>query len=269
MRTAIPILLTVMSVVALEAACSAEAATPAATPGTCVSGTVSKSARIRPMHAGHGGPEVAPPLAYKDRFNPFQKAPDVIARGRDLYRVECASCHGERGGGDGPAASSLAPPPANLRVGGYSEPYLFWRITEGGETAPFCSSMPSFFDGLDERQRWAVATYVSVIGDAPDDGGTPADAEVDAGPPEQPEMRSVGAMGGGLHVTWRLRSPCSLLRLERRRGAEAFKVAYTLVGYATDQHDTQVSGSDTYCYRLICERGGASSAPSGEMCGQP
>jgi mono/diheme cytochrome c family protein len=34
--------------------------------------------------------------------------------GKDLYRLRCASCHGEGGKGDGPAASALKNPPADL-----------------------------------------------------------------------------------------------------------------------------------------------------------
>jgi len=34
--------------------------------------------------------------------------------GAALYRVHCASCHGETGEGNGPVAASLSPPPADL-----------------------------------------------------------------------------------------------------------------------------------------------------------
>lgn len=37
-----------------------------------------------------------------------------IARGAALYQTHCASCHGAQGRGDGPAATSLSPPPADL-----------------------------------------------------------------------------------------------------------------------------------------------------------
>jgi mono/diheme cytochrome c family protein len=37
------------------------------------------------------------------------------ARGRALYLEYCASCHGVTGEGDGPVASALITPPANLR----------------------------------------------------------------------------------------------------------------------------------------------------------
>jgi mono/diheme cytochrome c family protein len=41
-------------------------------------------------------------------------APTAIAQGRDAFKHACASCHGDRGKGDGPAASALKPRPANL-----------------------------------------------------------------------------------------------------------------------------------------------------------
>ena len=38
-----------------------------------------------------------------------------VGRGRALYLQYCASCHGPSAEGDGPAASALSVPPANLR----------------------------------------------------------------------------------------------------------------------------------------------------------
>ena len=37
--------------------------------------------------------------------------PEVLQRGEQLYKATCAVCHGEKGLGDGPAASALKPPP--------------------------------------------------------------------------------------------------------------------------------------------------------------
>jgi mono/diheme cytochrome c family protein len=37
-----------------------------------------------------------------------------VAWGKDLFMRYCASCHGEAGKGDGPAAASLKNPPADL-----------------------------------------------------------------------------------------------------------------------------------------------------------
>jgi mono/diheme cytochrome c family protein len=37
--------------------------------------------------------------------------PAVLERGAQLYKSNCAVCHGDQGRGDGPAASALKPPP--------------------------------------------------------------------------------------------------------------------------------------------------------------
>jgi mono/diheme cytochrome c family protein len=47
---------------------------------------------------------------------------ELLARGRFLYRVYCASCHGESGKGDGASADTLKVKPANLT-----------RLTRGNE----------------------------------------------------------------------------------------------------------------------------------------
>jgi mono/diheme cytochrome c family protein len=43
------------------------------------------------------------------------------ARGKEVYDVRCSPCHGEGGGGDGPAAAAIEPKPRNFR-----DP-AFWR----------------------------------------------------------------------------------------------------------------------------------------------
>ena len=41
---------------------------------------------------------------------------DEVTQGKALFMQYCASCHGPNGAGDGPLASSLSTPPANLRL---------------------------------------------------------------------------------------------------------------------------------------------------------
>jgi mono/diheme cytochrome c family protein len=43
-----------------------------------------------------------------------QEEPSMSEWGKDLYMLRCASCHGEGGTGDGPAAVALKNPPADL-----------------------------------------------------------------------------------------------------------------------------------------------------------
>ncbi len=42
--------------------------------------------------------------------NPVVTSPDALGAARDLYRDECAHCHGDTGKGDGPDANKYKPP---------------------------------------------------------------------------------------------------------------------------------------------------------------
>ncbi len=65
-----------------------------------------------------------------------------LARGRELYARNCASCHGVQGRGDGPGASGLHPPPANLAEHDYGLPRLSFALTNGIDG----TSMPAWRD---------------------------------------------------------------------------------------------------------------------------
>ena len=80
--------------------------------------------------------------------------------------MNCLTCHGEEGAGDGPGSIGLDPKPASLGDGemmrDLSDGYLFWRVSQGGAMEPFNSAMPSWI-GLSEEQRWQVISYVRTL----------------------------------------------------------------------------------------------------------
>jgi mono/diheme cytochrome c family protein len=82
-----------------------------------------------------------------------------------LFVRHCASCHGERGAGDGEAGAALNPPPANLAFAGRrpiaSDGYLFWTIAEGG--VPVGSAMPPFDGVLADEEIWQIIAYVRAL----------------------------------------------------------------------------------------------------------
>lgn len=112
------------------------------------------------------------PEEYAGLTNPVPATTESLARGEALYTANCASCHGERGLGNGPAAEGLDPAPAPIAHTAQmvSDAYLFYRITEGGGDAPFNSAMPAFEDSLSERERWDVINYVRSLDGAMDGG---------------------------------------------------------------------------------------------------
>jgi high-affinity iron transporter len=106
------------------------------------------------------------PAEFAGRKNPLAGA-DVIAAGGRVFRENCATCHGERADGHGPASTGLAPPPADFRSGAvlakHSDAYLFYRISTGKPG----TAMPSFHGVLGEPERWQVITYLRSLAAAP------------------------------------------------------------------------------------------------------
>jgi mono/diheme cytochrome c family protein len=84
---------------------------------------------------------------------------DSLQRGGDLFRQQCALCHGQAGQGDGPAAKGLNPKPANFLDREHSSIYgpgeKFWIIGNGsGETG-----MPAF-PHLGLVDRWHLVNHI-------------------------------------------------------------------------------------------------------------
>jgi high-affinity iron transporter len=96
-------------------------------------------------------------------------APD-LARARDLYATNCASCHGAEGRGDGPAGMALDPAPTDfhdaVRARQRSLFGLYNTITLGVDGTGMTG-----FGELPDADRWSLAFLV---------GGFYADAEVHA-----------------------------------------------------------------------------------------
>jgi mono/diheme cytochrome c family protein len=63
-------------------------------------------------------------------------------RGRTIFNGKCALCHGTDGRGNGPAAATLSPSPADFNAAGFWEKMNDARITEVIENGH--GSMPAF-----------------------------------------------------------------------------------------------------------------------------
>lgn len=82
-----------------------------------------------------------------------------LNRGKELFILNCAVCHGERGDGKGPASAGLKTPPANFLDAKHSAMYnpgeKFWIIGNGtGETG-----MPGF-SHLSPEDRWHLVNHI-------------------------------------------------------------------------------------------------------------
>lgn len=84
---------------------------------------------------------------------------DEIAAGQDLYNDHCASCHGEKGDGNGAEIPSQSPDPIDFTDQAFmarrSAHDLFISTSDGVSPA-----MPAFGDQLTESERWEIASYL-------------------------------------------------------------------------------------------------------------
>lgn len=93
--------------------------------------------------------------------SPLPASPEVVERGKTLYsgKGTCVNCHGQNGGGDGPASASLDPSPRNFQHHGFwrhrTEGEIFWVIKHGSPG----TSMIGFGDQLTDEEIWTIIQY--------------------------------------------------------------------------------------------------------------
>ncbi len=90
------------------------------------------------------------PQADRDRVNPYAGKPDVVAAGENLFRNNCAKCHGEDAGGKGSRPSLKS-----VRVKNATDGELAWVIKNGQAY----KGMPGW-GGLPEQRRWQIVAYL-------------------------------------------------------------------------------------------------------------
>jgi mono/diheme cytochrome c family protein len=93
------------------------------------------------------------------------------AQGRKLYLTYCSSCHGDKGKGDGPAASSLPAKPADHTDGSVmnqlTDKFLMEIISKGGGAVGKSALMPAWGSQIKDQQLRDVIAYIRSIADPP------------------------------------------------------------------------------------------------------
>lgn len=99
-------------------------------------------------------------------LNPFRKTGKSLNRGKVIYDIHCAVCHGEQGHGDGPVGKKYVPDPMNLTIGYVQvqpEGQLFYTISHGS------IAMPAYRNSIPVEDRWHVINYIKgVLGRKPE-----------------------------------------------------------------------------------------------------
>lgn len=98
--------------------------------------------------------------------SPFAQAGDP-EQGKKLYGQYCATCHGQGGKGDGPAAAALNPKPQDHTDKAYmsklSDDELLKVIKEGGTSIGKSPIMPPWGTALKDDQIKDVIAYVRTL----------------------------------------------------------------------------------------------------------
>jgi len=94
--------------------------------------------------------------------NPMKADAASIARGAELFAINCKMCHGETGQGNGPIAPFLIKfKPADLTsplIRAFSDGQIFMTITNG---VP--DRMPPLNENLTVSERWDVVNFVRTL----------------------------------------------------------------------------------------------------------
>ena len=97
--------------------------------------------------------------------NPVPASPEALQQAADLYRVNCAMCHGQDGHGQGPVAHYFAEAGvvapvdfASDRVRGRTDGQLYWIVANG------LGGMPAFGRLLTDEQLWLLVRAVRAAG---------------------------------------------------------------------------------------------------------
>jgi cytochrome c553 len=74
-----------------------------------------------------GTPVPTPPAAYAGKTKPMANDQAAAEAGKQIFDANCSTCHGTDAKGDGPAAASLDPKPADLAdlQSKFSDAYLY------------------------------------------------------------------------------------------------------------------------------------------------
>ena len=100
------------------------------------------------------------PAAEKAKKNPLPDDKATRETGEKVAKINCVSCHGAKGKGDGAAAAALNPKPADWtskKVQAESDGEIFWKISTGRGAMPSWKFLP-------ENDRWAVVRYIRSLG---------------------------------------------------------------------------------------------------------
>jgi mono/diheme cytochrome c family protein len=114
-----------------------------------------------------GGDQQAASAVSVDVTALYTSTPELVAKGKALYAINCSACHGVSGHGDGAAATALNPRPRNFTAAegwkfGSGTARVVKTISEGSPGTAMAA-----FSGMPLPDRMALAHYIRSLQPAP------------------------------------------------------------------------------------------------------
>jgi mono/diheme cytochrome c family protein len=141
-----------------------------------VLGAIGALAYMAGLHAGGGGKgqegaasTTAAAPANADLGALLTETPELVNKGKQLFALNCTSCHGTAGAGDGPAAAALNPKPRNFTTPegwryGSGVARIARTLSEGSPGTAMAA-----FSMIPMADRIALGHYVRSLDPMPDD----------------------------------------------------------------------------------------------------
>ncbi len=135
--------------------------------------------RIAPRLARANAAAAASPTAWVAEPAPSEasSSESLVRPAAELYSLNCASCHGPRGGGDGPLSAGLVPKPAKHADGGYmnalSNDHLFKVVKEGGAAVGKSAMMAPWGASMSDDEIHGLVAFLRTLADPPYVGPMP------------------------------------------------------------------------------------------------
>jgi mono/diheme cytochrome c family protein len=107
------------------------------------------------------------PRRRKVARRPEDLSREAIDQAESVFRVECSSCHGPEGRGDGPEAAGLRPAPRDLGNGAFIAGLADRRIFGSIYYGAVGSEMPDHIEGNTPETIWALVDRVREIAGEP------------------------------------------------------------------------------------------------------
>jgi cbb3-type cytochrome c oxidase subunit III len=138
-------------------------------------GSVGKSPLMPALGAGFSKQQVTDLIAFiRSLSAPVAEnqvtVSDKVLKGQTIFKTYCATCHGDNGQGDGPAAVALNPKPANFSdfkfISQRDDAHLTKVIKGGGVAVGKSPLMPALGAGFTDQQVGQVIAFIRSISDA-------------------------------------------------------------------------------------------------------